>query len=172
MGCASSTQRFGDTAKQHQPNTSAKQKFFIVIAHPEPQSMCQSIGNTAIEALLAAGHEVKVTRLYEEHFDELSTRKNFKEVKDSAHFKPPVEEAHATVTKTFADDVEAELQKLEWCDVLIFQFPLYWFALPAVLKGWVDRIFARDDRQQFLSEWANRVVTLHEEDAIEVGRYA
>jgi NAD(P)H dehydrogenase (quinone) len=222
-------------------------KYFIVIAHPEPKSICQAIGNTAIEALEAAGHEVKVSRLYEQNFDALSTRKNFKEVKDAGHFKPPIEEAHATATNTFADDVEAELQKLEWCDVLIFQFPLYWFSLPAVLKGWVDRVLAftrtysyaqmyttgvfkgkrailsfttggpgamytddgfngdingilrpihrgifefvgfsvlrpnilyaaahgtDDDRKAFLGEWAKRVVTLHEEPAIEVGRYA
>ncbi|CUG86540.1 NADH quinone oxidoreductase, putative, partial [Bodo saltans] len=114
----------------------------FVIAHPEPKSICQAIGNTAIEALEAAGHEVKVTRLYEQNFDALSTRKNYKEVKDAAHFKPPIEDAHATATNTFADDVEAEIQKLEWCDVLVFQFPLYWFSLPAVLKGWVDRVFA------------------------------
>jgi putative NADPH-quinone reductase len=42
----------------------------------------------------------------------------------------------------FAPDIEAELRKLEWCDVLICQFPLWRFALPAVLKGWVDRVFA------------------------------
>lgn len=222
-------------------------KYFIVIAHPEPKSICQAIGNTAIEALEAAGHEVKVTRLYEQNFDALSTRKNYKEVKDAAHFKPPIEDAHATATNTFANDVEAEIQKLEWCDVLVFQFPLYWFSLPAVLKGWVDRVFAfsrtysyaqmyttgvfkgkrailsfttggpgamytpdgfsgdingilrpihrgifefvgfsvlapnilyaaahgtDDDRKAFLGEWAKRVVALHEEPAIEVGRYA
>jgi NAD(P)H dehydrogenase (quinone) len=39
-------------------------------------------------------------------------------------------------------DVEAELKKLESADLLIMQFPLWWFGLPAILKGWVDRTFA------------------------------
>ena len=34
------------------------------------------------------------------------------------------------------------MDKLEWCDVLIFNFPLWWFGLPAIVKGWVDRVFA------------------------------
>ena len=34
------------------------------------------------------------------------------------------------------------MDKLEWCDTLVFNFPLWWFGLPAILKGWVDRVFA------------------------------
>lgn len=37
--------------------------------------------------------------------------------------------------------MEAELQKLAWCDLMIWQFPIWWFGVPAVLKGWVDRVF-------------------------------
>lgn len=38
--------------------------------------------------------------------------------------------------------IETELCKLEACDLLILQFPLWWFGLPAILKGWVDRVMA------------------------------
>ena len=34
------------------------------------------------------------------------------------------------------------MDKLEWCDLLIFNFPLWWFSVPAILKGWIDRVFA------------------------------
>ena len=34
------------------------------------------------------------------------------------------------------------MDKLAWCDVLVFQFPIWWLGLPAILKGWVDRVFA------------------------------
>ena len=34
------------------------------------------------------------------------------------------------------------MEKLEWCDLLVFNFPLWWFGIPAILKGWVDRVFA------------------------------
>jgi NAD(P)H dehydrogenase (quinone) len=38
--------------------------------------------------------------------------------------------------------VSAEIEKLLWADALILQFPLWWFSMPAILKGWVDRVFA------------------------------
>jgi NAD(P)H dehydrogenase (quinone) len=53
-----------------------------------------------------------------------------------------VEEQHASDVSGFAPDLEAEICELEWCDFLIFSFPLWWFGMPAILKGWVDRVFA------------------------------
>ena len=50
---------------------------------------------------------------------------------------------HATEMKGFAADIESEMVKIEWCDLMIWQFPLWGFGLPAVLKGWVDRVFAK-----------------------------
>jgi len=38
-------------------------------------------------------------------------------------------------------DIAAEQAKLEWADAVVFQFPVRWFGFPAILKGWVDRIF-------------------------------
>ncbi len=43
----------------------------------------------------------------------------------------------------FTAELKAEMDKLEKADLLIFQFPLWWFGLPAILKGWVDRVFAQ-----------------------------
>lgn len=42
---------------------------------------------------------------------------------------------------TLTRDVRAEQEKLLWADTVIFQFPLWWYSMPAVLKGWVDRVF-------------------------------
>jgi NAD(P)H dehydrogenase (quinone) len=116
-------------------------KYFIVVSHPEPKSFNMAMFHGAVEALTKAGHEVKTTNLYEAEFDPRSSRKNFTTTKNPDFLKLQIEEAHASEHHGFAPDVEAELQKLEWCDVLIFQFPLWWFALPAPLKGWVDRVF-------------------------------
>ena len=38
--------------------------------------------------------------------------------------------------------MEAEIRKVEWCDLMIWQFPLWWFSVPGVMKGWIDRVFA------------------------------
>jgi NAD(P)H dehydrogenase (quinone) len=77
-------------------------------------------------------------------FDPVSDRQNFTTPADGDYLKQQGEEAHATAHGGFATDIKAELEKLDWCDVLIFQFPIWWFGLPAILKGWVVRVFALD----------------------------
>lgn len=117
-------------------------KVLVVLAHPEPQSFNGAMYRTAIQALEAAGHEVKTSDLNLQEFYAVSDRSNFTTVKDAQFLKLQVEEAHATATRTFAPALEAEMQKVEWCDLMIWQFPMWWFGLPAMLKGWVDRVFA------------------------------
>ncbi len=117
-------------------------KIFIVYWHPEPQSFNGSMFRTACKVLVDAGHEVRTSDLHEMRFDPVSSRENFTTVKDQDYFKQQIEEIHATETKGFSAGLEAEMEKLEWCDLMVWQFPLWWFGLPAVLKGWVDRVFA------------------------------
>ncbi len=117
-------------------------KALIVTWHPEPQSFNAAMFRTAREALTAAGHEVRTSDLYEMRFDPVSGRKNFTSVKDPVYLKLQVEEMFATETNGFSKEIEAEIGKVEWCDLMIWQFPLWWFGLPAALKGWVDRVFA------------------------------
>ena len=117
-------------------------KVLVVLAHPEPMSFNGAMYRAATEALLREGHEVKVSDLYQMDFDPVSGRHNFTTVKDPNYFKPQIEEMFATEAHGFADDIETEIQKIEWCDLMIWQFPLWWFGLPGILKGWVDRVFA------------------------------
>jgi putative NADPH-quinone reductase len=114
----------------------------LLFAHPEPQSFNGAMLRTAIATLEAAGHRVQVSDLYGQPFNPVSDRRNFTTVANAAFFKQQKEELYAAAHQGFADEVEAELQKLAWCDVMIWQFPLWWFGVPAVLKGWVDRVFA------------------------------
>ena len=117
-------------------------RVLIVHAHPQPNSFNGAMTRVAMEVLAAEGHEVVVSDLYAMGFHALSDRSNFATVADEGYFKPQAEESHATAHGGFAPDLEAEIQKLEACDLLIFQFPIWWFGLPAILKGWVDRVFA------------------------------
>ena len=114
----------------------------IVYWHPEPRSFNGALFRTACETLAERGHAIRTSDLYEMRFDPVSGRHNFTTVADPGFFKQQMEELHATEQKGFSAEIEAEMQKLEWCDLLILQFPLWWFGLPAVLKGWVDRVFA------------------------------
>jgi len=114
----------------------------LVLAHPERRSFSGAMADAAIETLTALGHAVTVSDLYRMGFDPVSDRRNFAAVKEAGYYKQQVEEDHATETHGFAADVEAEIAKLEAADLLIFQFPLWWFGLPAILKGWVDKVCA------------------------------
>jgi len=116
-------------------------KVFIVYWHPEPQSFNNAMFKTAIEIFENQGHEVKTSDLHAMNFDPVSSRKNFKTVNDDTYLKLQLEELHATRTNTFADEIENEIQKMEWCDLMIWQFPIWWLGLPAVFKGWVDRVY-------------------------------
>jgi NAD(P)H dehydrogenase (quinone) len=117
-------------------------KVFVVVAHPEPLSFNGAMFRRAVEALTEAGHQVKTSDLHAMQFDPVSGRHNFTTVKDATYFKQQTEEVHATEANGFAQDIESEIQKVEWRDLMIWQFPLWWFGLPGILKGWVDRVFA------------------------------
>jgi NAD(P)H dehydrogenase (quinone) len=117
-------------------------KALVVLAHPELHSFNGALFRSAVETLRDAGHEVAASDLYRAGFDPVSDRRNFSTVKDPAYLKLQMEELHATEAGGFAADVEAEWRKVEACDLMVWQFPLWWFGLPAILKGWVDRVFA------------------------------
>lgn len=117
-------------------------KILIVLAHPEIQSMNGAMFEQAVTTLAAEGHEVKTSDLYRLQFDAVSDRSNFTSTYNSEYFKQQLEELHAAANNGFATAVETEQQKVEWCDLMIWQFPLWWFSVPGILKGWVDRVFA------------------------------
>lgn len=117
-------------------------KVLIVYWHPEPLSFNASMFGTACDTLSQAGHEVLTSDLHAMAFDPVSSRKNFSTIKEPSFLKLQAEEAYATAMHGFSEEIETELQKLEWCDLMVWQFPLWWFGLPAALKGWVDRVFA------------------------------
>ncbi|HEY5508435.1 MAG TPA: NAD(P)H-dependent oxidoreductase, partial [Paludibacter sp.] len=114
----------------------------IINAHPEKASFCSSLKNTAREFFLAKRYEVKVSDLYAMNFDPVGDRSDFKSVANPEFFKYQAEQLSAYHNDHFVDVLKDEMDKLEWCDLLIFNFPLWWFGLPAILKGWVDRVFA------------------------------
>lgn len=114
----------------------------IVHAHPEPKSFNGALKDLAVEVLAGEGHEVRVSDLYAMGFEAVAGPGDFLERADPEIFRLQTEQTHAHATGTFAADVRAEMEKVLWADFVIFQFPIWWFGLPAILKGWVDRVFA------------------------------
>lgn len=115
-------------------------KVFIVHAHPEAKSFSAALRHTAEEQLRTAGHEVQVSNLYEMGFDPVARAADFSDRKDPDYLVYALEQRHAVEGGTLAPDIRAELDKLLWCDLLILNFPIFWFSMPAILKGWIDRV--------------------------------
>lgn len=114
----------------------------IVHAHHESRSFSSALAKAAAETFSKQGHEVVFSDLHALGFDPVSDRRNFITTADATYLKQQVEEAHASASAGFVPELDAEMRKVEACDFLIFSFPLWWFGMPAILKGWVDRVFA------------------------------
>jgi NAD(P)H dehydrogenase (quinone) len=114
----------------------------IVFAHPEPRSLNAALRDVAIEELKAQGHEVQVSDLYVMGWKAQVDHADFRGLADGARLKVATASGEAFAAGSLTEDVKAEQEKLLWADVLILQFPLWWFTMPAILKGWVDRVFA------------------------------
>lgn len=117
-------------------------RVLIVFAHAESTSFNGAMLRAGVAALTAAGHEVKVSDLYAMGFDPVSDRRNFLTIANPDALRQQAEEAYASAQNGFVPDLQIEMDKLAWCDMLVFQFPIWWLGLPAILKGWVDRVFA------------------------------
>lgn len=116
----------------------------IVYAHPEPRSFNGALKDVAVEALQAAGHTVVVSDLYAMGFEAVVGPADFRgERADAEVLSIPREQTRAYETGTLAPDIVAEQDKLRRADLVILQFPLWWFGMPAILKGWADRVLAR-----------------------------
>ncbi|MFE9723261.1 NAD(P)H-dependent oxidoreductase [Streptomyces sp. NPDC005794] len=111
----------------------------IVHAHPEPQSFNTAQMATAAQALRDAGYRVDVLDLYSDAWAPVLGREEFAPVE--GYFKPQAEQQRAVEEGTLDAAVEAQLDRLLAADLLVLSFPLWWFSLPAILKGWVDRVF-------------------------------
>jgi NAD(P)H dehydrogenase (quinone) len=119
-------------------------KVFIVYAHPEPKSFNGAMKNVAVETLRAGGHEVVVSDLYAMRFNPVTGGEDFLgERADPDFLSIAKEQTKAFEDGKLAPDIVAEQEKLKRADLLILQFPIWWFGMPGILKGWADRVFAR-----------------------------
>lgn len=114
----------------------------IVHAHPEPTSFTAALKDTAQRALSAAGHRVEISDLYGEGFNPVAGRHDFTSAADAARFHYQSEQFHASQTGGFSAELVREQERLMRADLFVFTFPLWWGGLPAIVKGWFDRVCA------------------------------
>ena len=114
----------------------------IVYAHEEPRSFNGALKNVAIRTFEERGRRVVVSDLYRMKFKAVADGEDFLERRDKHQLQRQAEEKAAGELGTLAHDILEEQEKLRACELLILQFPLWWFGMPAILKGWVDRVLS------------------------------
>ena len=101
-------------------------KHLIVYSHPNPKSFCHAILETAKEALAAKKHDIVVRDLYALGFD------------------PVLKAADLAATQEgkMPADIKAEQDHIAWSDIMTVIHPVWWTGLPAMMKGYIDRVFS------------------------------
>lgn len=102
-------------------------KTLVIYCHPEPTSFTAAMRDVALAALQSAGHEVRITDLYADGFDPL--------VSAEEHGRHRDDPAAASGIAEHADN-------LRWCESLVLVYPTWWAGQPAMLKGWIDRVWS------------------------------
>ncbi|MFF2090852.1 NAD(P)H oxidoreductase [Paenibacillus sp. NPDC058174] len=102
-------------------------KILVVVTHPRQDSLTGSITKQLARGLAEAGHEYEVADLYAEGFNPL--------------VYPPDEPDWDNPNKVYSAETMREIERIRNHDAIIFVFPLWWFGVPAMLKGYIDRIW-------------------------------
>ena len=124
-------------------------KVLWVFAHPEPGSLNGALRDFGIRALEAAGHEVRQSDLYAMKWKAVADGEDFADTDPDVRLIYAASSYRGFKNGTQSSDIAAEQAKIKWADVILIQFPLWWFSVPAILKGWFDRVLA--------AGWAYRV---------------
>jgi putative NADPH-quinone reductase len=98
----------------------------VVVAHPDTSSFNHAIASTAARSLTRAGHEVTVLDLYAEGFRTAMSRDERSAYHSDRPLLDPMAERHADIVKA--------------AEALVFVYPTWWSTMPAILKGWLERV--------------------------------
>ncbi|MGH4028824.1 NAD(P)H-dependent oxidoreductase [Actinomycetota bacterium Odt1-20B] len=110
-----------------------------ISAHPDQRSLNGSLTADGLRALEESGHEHRTSDLYAMGWKAVVDADDFRRESTERLFVGD-EQERAYKEGKLSDDILAEQEKITWADALVFQFPLWWFGPPAILKGWFDRV--------------------------------
>jgi len=100
-------------------------KALVVFCHPRSDSFTAAVRDRVLATLSQAGAEARLIDLYAIGFDPVLTAEMYRDYASGAKDAP---------------ELQPHLADLRWCDTLIFVYPTWWYGLPAMLKGWLDRV--------------------------------
>ncbi|KAM3624891.1 uncharacterized protein V6R79_003529 [Siganus canaliculatus] len=122
----------------------APKTVLIVYAHQDPRSYNAAVLDVTKAELAKQGYTVVVSDLYAMKFKADATQDDIiGEPKNPELFQYGMETMHAWTEGRLTEDITAEQRKVAEAEFVIFQFPLYWFSVPAIMKGWIDRVFSQ-----------------------------
>ncbi len=104
-------------------------RVLVVYCHPVPDSFCAAVRDTAVGTLTARGWDVRLVDLYAEGFDPVLGADERRLYHDRAPIDPVL---------------APHIENLKWAQAILFVYPTWWYGLPAMLKGWLDRVWATD----------------------------
>ncbi|MEE3663021.1 NAD(P)H-dependent oxidoreductase [Brenneria sp. g21c3] len=113
----------------------------IILAHPERQSFNAHLSNEACDTFRQQGHQVRIIDLYQDNFDPCEGDRHYLHGLNEQKFDAMQEQRHHWNIKHLPGEVQRHIDLLLEADMLILQFPFWWFGAPAILKGWMDRVF-------------------------------
>jgi NAD(P)H dehydrogenase (quinone) len=114
---------------------------FIVTAHPDRESFNARLSQIAGNHFTAVGAQVIHSHLYPMSFDPREDASKFRRRLNPSRFFVQEEQRFSYQNRALSSEVSQEIDKLLWSDLVMVQFPLWWFGVPAILKGWIDRVF-------------------------------
>jgi len=103
-------------------------KCLVVYCHPVPESFAAALRDATVETLKGRGWDVRLLDLYAEKFDPVLSaeeRRNMENAPTDPKLIPHIE-------------------SLRWAQAILFVYPTWWYGLPAMLKGWLDRVWWTD----------------------------
>jgi len=117
-------------------------KVLWVLAAPERSSLTGALHDEGMRVLHELGHECRVSDLYAMKWKAVVDRDDYPE-ETATPLVVTVASHRAYTEGTLSPDIAAEQAKLDWADAVVFSFPLWWYGMPAILKGWFDRVFVQ-----------------------------
>ncbi|MGB0695339.1 MAG: NAD(P)H-dependent oxidoreductase [Rhodospirillaceae bacterium] len=116
-------------------------KVHLIHAHSEADSFVTAMRDEIAAELTRQGADLVQSDLYAMRFNPVASPADFQQRTDPTHLTYALEQRIGFKAGTLAPDIAAEVDKVLSADLLVFTFPLHWFGTPAILKGWIDRVF-------------------------------
>ena len=112
-------------------------RVYIIFGHPNHNGLCYAALEKARQGFEDGGHEVRVSDLYRENFNPV------------LRYEDPGE----LINMQLDEDTRAYRENIAWADRIVFIYPIWWAGMPALLKGYVDRVFASGFAYNFKGIW-------------------